>query len=114
MNIALPPKKVMVTMGFKAIAYPREGITSINEARDKWLGNHPKNKILDYGDSKDLSLLVAQEETTQVEYKLIPELSPPGATLEFMAAHMKANGMQVVGINHDRQTVTVLETKVKT
>lgn len=95
-----------------AVARPKAGIC-LNEAKDKWLAANPDNKILDYGDKHGRHLLVGYDNSRTVEYALVPELSPPGATLESMAAHMKAAGFDVRGINKERKTVIVCEQVLK-
>lgn len=88
-------QRVIATTSFHAVATPRPGI-GINEARDKWLeaGNA---KVLDDGGRNDPRLLVAAEQTHTVIYELVPELSPPGFTVENAIAHMRSIGMDVRG-----------------
>lgn len=91
-----------------AVAIPRDGM-SLSEGRDKWMEANPGNRVLDYGDTKGRELLVGHDDSVTAEYKLVPELSKAGTTLQEMAAEMRRRGFDVRGINLERQTVIVSE-----
>lgn len=95
-------------MTMNAVAIPRDGM-SLNEGREKWLEANPGNRVLDYGDTKGRELLVGHDDSVTAEYRLVPELSPPGTTLQQMAAEMRRQGFDVRDISHERQTVIVSE-----
>ena len=106
--------KLSVVTDFKVIALPEPGISK-NEAIDKWLEAGPDNKVLDYGDKSEPNLVVAKGRSKQVIYELVPELSPPGFTVQQMMQHMRSAGWDVRGegpISKDgNPTVVVVETE---
>jgi len=106
------PNRVTTTTGFSAVAIPRPGI-GLSEAQDKWLaaGNAA---VIDDGGRGDPRLLVAREESKTVLYELVPELMPPGFTVEQAMAGMRAAGYDVRGLGPRRgnaHTVVVIETR---
>lgn len=88
--------RVIASIALDVVAIPRPGI-GLNEARDKWLAANPQNKVLGDGGRKDPRLLVAHEKSQTVIYELVPELSPPGFTVEDSMRHMRNLGMDVRG-----------------
>ncbi len=96
------PAKVAATQEMIVVACPRPGI-GLQEAREKWLAakddqGKESNKVLDYGDKKSPVLLVARAKEKTVLYELVPELSPPGFTVQMMMEHMRKAGFDVRGI----------------
>lgn len=95
MDIRLTQKTVG-TIEFSALAIPRKGL-SVEQAKDLWLEASPDNCILDFGDSKQNILLVAQEKFKTVLYEVCPELCPPGFTVQMAMEHMRKAGWDVRG-----------------
>lgn len=81
----------------------------INQLQDHYLGLADSNSMLDYGDNSQPVLLVSQGRQRRVGYEFLPEVSPPGATIEQLAAELRQAGVNVVGINQDRTYVIAVE-----
>lgn len=87
---------------------PRPGLT-LDEAKDKFLALNPKHRVLDHGDEKQPVILAVHEQSKTVYYKFIPEMSPPGMTIQQAAEHMKKAGWDVRGISPSKTHIVVSE-----
>lgn len=84
------------------------GLT-LDEAKDRFLAAHPKNRILDFGDEAQKVILGAEEKGRYVAYEFVRECSPPGATIQDCMTHMRARGMDVRGISPNGHHIMVWE-----
>lgn len=90
------PQHIKAKVEMQVVAIPKPGI-SINEAKDKWLAAGPDNRVLDDGGRSDVRLLVGGDRSKTVYYEVMPELCPPGFTVQDAMAHMRKAGWDVRG-----------------
>lgn len=107
----------IVSQEMQIVAKPRPGL-DFAEAKDKWLAARSDqgkecNRILDDGGRSQPVLLVGRDKRTTVLYEVVPELCPPGFTVQQAVAHMRATGMDVRGLGppsgRGHPTVVVVE-----
>lgn len=112
MNINATAKATIAKTELRMELRPANPKMSMQEALDKFHAASPENKAIDYGDDKDVVILGAHDKSRTVAYEFVPELSPPGFTIQMAMEHMKKAGYDVRGLSDDGKRIIVCEKEI--